>query len=195
MTRRRATRSTKSSAACATLSSRSRTRTDEALPQTSVNLPFAFVEPPGEPEPALPCRYGGGDFVIVGGDATVLSVFAAAACSIDLREHSRFELRPGDFYDLRDLVREVRSRPDLPRIASRRPISDLPPSRVRCGELRAPRISARSQVRAGRFEAAEPSVPSESEVALGRAALREMGPPIFAETEAGSWVLGPGVRR
>ena len=37
--------------------------------------------------------------------------------------------------------------------------------------------------------------PSAEEVAAGREALREMGPMLFGETEAGSWVLGPGVRR
>ena len=84
------------------------------------------------------------------------SVLAAAACGVDLREHSRFELRPGEFYDLAELVRDVDS---------------------------------------GRFQAAEPQWYSEEEILRGRAALRELGPRIFAETEAGSWVLGPGVKR
>ena len=50
--------------------------------------------------------YGGGDFIIIPGDSTVLSVFAAAACGVDLREHARFELRPGEFYDLRELQKQ-----------------------------------------------------------------------------------------
>ena len=98
----------------------------------------------------------GGDFIIVGGDAAVLSIFAAAACAVDLREHGRFELRPGAFYDLRELVQSWRE---------------------------------------GRFVAMEPETPSEEDVARGRAALRDLGPRVFSETEAGSWVLGEGVRR
>ena len=47
---------------------------------------------------------GGGDYVIIGGSWEVLSVFAAAACGADLREHYRFELPPGGFYDLREVV-------------------------------------------------------------------------------------------
>ena len=47
-------------------------------------------------------------FIIVGGDATVLSVFAAKACRVDLRQHSRFILRPGEFFDLRELQRQVK---------------------------------------------------------------------------------------
>ena len=50
-------------------------------------------------------------------------------------------------------------------------------------------------VDSGRFQAAEPWGPSEAQIAIGRAALREMGPAIFGETDAGSWVLGPGVKR
>ena len=45
--------------------------------------------------------YSGGDFVIVAGDATVLSVFAAAACKCELTEHAQFTLRPGEFFDVR----------------------------------------------------------------------------------------------
>ena len=50
--------------------------------------------------------YSGGDFVIVGGDLTVLSVFAAAACKCELTEHAQFTLRPGGFFELPELVRE-----------------------------------------------------------------------------------------
>ena len=42
-------------------------------------------------------------------DATVLSVFAAAACGADLREHARFQLQPGEFFDLAELQRQVRA--------------------------------------------------------------------------------------
>lgn len=52
--------------------------------------------------------YSGTDVVIVGGDSTVLSAFAAAACGVDLGEHGRFELRPGEFHDLRELQAAVR---------------------------------------------------------------------------------------
>ena len=45
-------------------------------------------------------------------------------------------------------------------------------------------------VREGRFVATETSEPSAEEVERGRDALRELGPKIFGETEAGSWVLG-----
>jgi hypothetical protein len=38
--------------------------------------------------------------VIIAGDATPLSVFAAAACGLDLREHARFTLGPGEWFDL-----------------------------------------------------------------------------------------------
>ena len=100
--------------------------------------------------------YGGGDVVIVPGDATVLSVFAAVAAGVDLRDHSRFELRPGTFYDLRALVRDVR---------------------------------------AGTFEPLPLAERTEGEIARGRAAIRDIGPKLFSETEAGSWVLGPGVSR
>lgn len=51
----------------------------------------------------------GATFLIVGGDATVLSVFAAAACQVDPRLHSRFELEPGGFFDLRQLQRDYRA--------------------------------------------------------------------------------------
>ena len=49
------------------------------------------------PHAAVESSYAGEDFIIVGGDWTVLSVFAAAACGVDLREHGRFELRPGEW--------------------------------------------------------------------------------------------------
>ena len=35
-------------------------------------------------------------------------MFAAAACGDELTEHTRYELPPGDFWDLRELQREVR---------------------------------------------------------------------------------------
>ena len=37
--------------------------------------------------------------------------------------------------------------------------------------------------------------PTDADIARGREVLREMGPKMFGETEAGSWVLGEGVRR
>lgn len=37
--------------------------------------------------------------------------------------------------------------------------------------------------------------PTDADIARGREYLREMGPRMFGETEAGSWVLGEGVRR
>lgn len=100
--------------------------------------------------------YGGSDFVIIGGDATVLSVFAAAACSVDLREHGQFELPAGEYYDLRELV---------------------------------------SECAAGSFRGREIPQLSAREVSDGRDVLRDIGPNLFSETAAGSWVLGPGVRR
>ena len=48
---------------------------------------------------------GGGDHHIPG-DSTVLSVFAAAACGVDLREHALQFVRPGEFYDLRELQKQ-----------------------------------------------------------------------------------------
>ena len=86
----------------------------------------------------------------------MLSVLAAAACGVDLREHSRFELASGGFFDLRELTREVQ---------------------------------------AGEFRRREVAKPSDDEIAVGREALRELGPRVFADTDAGSWVLGPGVKR
>jgi broad specificity phosphatase PhoE len=46
-----------------------------------------------------------------------------------------------------------------------------------------------------RFEGLVFPLPSEESIAAGRAAIREMGPRIFSDTSAGSWVLGPGVLR
>ena len=100
--------------------------------------------------------YSGDDFVIIAGDASVLSVLAAAAAGADLREHARFELRPGEFWDLDELVRKYKS---------------------------------------GEFTEREQMALSEEELARGRDALRDIGPKLFSDTEAGSWVLGPGVRR
>lgn len=59
--------------------------------------------------------YSGEDAVIVAGDGTVLSVFAAASCGADLREHARFELPPGDFFDLPQLTREYQEGTFRPR--------------------------------------------------------------------------------
>lgn len=126
---------------------------DDGTPNDSVNDIFSRMR---NTIAKIENSYGGGDFVIVGGDATVLSVFAAAACGVDLREHSRFELRPGDFFDLDEVVRESK---------------------------------------AGRFRAMQQSWPSAEDEAKAREILREMGPRIFSETEAGSWVLGPSMRR
>jgi broad specificity phosphatase PhoE len=127
---------------------------DDGTPSDSVNDVFSRLR---NTIAKIEQTYGSGDFVIVGGDASVLSILAAAACGVDLREHSRFELRPGEFFDLHALRRDVE---------------------------------------AGRFEErAAAAEPSEQEVAAGRAVLRELGPRIFSETEAGAWVLGPGVRR
>jgi len=74
---------------------------DDGTPADSVNEMFSRV---GNTVSKIEQTYGGGDFIVVGGDSTVLSVFAAAACGVDLREHGRFELRPGEFFDLRELV-------------------------------------------------------------------------------------------
>jgi len=52
-------------------------------------------------------KFSGEDVIIIGGDSTVLSVFAAAACGMDLSEHWRFELPPGGFFYLPELVRDV----------------------------------------------------------------------------------------
>jgi broad specificity phosphatase PhoE len=46
-----------------------------------------------------------------------------------------------------------------------------------------------------RFEGLVLPLPSEESITAGRAAIREMGPRIFSDTSAGSWVLGPGVLR
>ena len=126
---------------------------DDGTPSDSVNEIFSRMR---NTISKIERSYGGGDFVIVAGDATVLSVFTAAACGVDLREHSLFELRPGEFYDLNEVVREYK---------------------------------------AGRFQRMERNEPSDEQIAQGRAALRELGPKVFSDTEAGSWVLAPGMRR
>ena len=78
---------------------------DDGTPADSVNEVYSRM---GNTIRKIESTYGAGDFVVVGGDATVLSVFAAAACGADLREHSKFELPPGSWYDLRELVRSYK---------------------------------------------------------------------------------------
>ena len=91
-------------------------------------------------------------------DATVLSVFAAAACGADLRTHNAYTLRQGEFFDLRELVADVRAGRYEPRVGEQAPTT-------------------------------------AAEIAEGRRRIREMGPRMFSDTDAGSWVLGPGARR
>ena len=126
---------------------------DDGTPSDSVNDVFSRLR---NTISKIESTYGGGDFIIVPGDGTVLSVMAAAACSVDLREHARFSLPPGQFWDLRELV---------------------------------------ALWKAGDFVEMEAAVQTDEDTALGRQALRDIGPNLFSETEAGSWVLGPGVRR
>ena len=76
---------------------------DDGTPSDSINEVFSRMR---NTVAKIESVTGGDDFLIVGGDATVLSVFAAAACGVDLREHSRFTLPPGQFWDLRELVRD-----------------------------------------------------------------------------------------
>jgi len=102
--------------------------------------------------------FGGGNFIIIGGDATVLSVFAAAACGVDLRTHNAYTLRQGEFFDLRELCADVRAGRYEPRVGEQAPTT-------------------------------------AAEIEEGRRRLREMGPRMFSDTAAGSWVLGAGVRR
>ena len=52
-----------------------------------------------------------------------------------------------------------------------------------------------SEFNAGTFKPAEDVPLSEESVNAARAALRDLGPRLFGETAAGSWVLGPNVRR
>lgn len=75
---------------------------EDGTPADSVNEIFSRMR---NTVAKIESSFGGGDFVIVGGSSEVLSVFAAAACEADLREHHRFELPPGGFFDLRELVR------------------------------------------------------------------------------------------
>jgi broad specificity phosphatase PhoE len=126
---------------------------DDGTPSDSVNDVFSRMR---NTVTKIEQTYGSGDFIIIPGDATVLSVLACAACGVDLREHDAFMLRPGAFYDLQSVVADYR---------------------------------------AGRFRPMEPLVPTAEDISLGRERLRSMGPNTFATSEAGSWVLGPGVRR
>ena len=127
---------------------------EDGTPSDSINDVFSRLR---NTVAKIEQTYGGGDFLLVAGDSTVLSILAAAACGADLREHARFELPPGEYHDLRELV-----------------------SSYRAGLFRGP---------------PERAPPSADELEEGRAALREIGPNLFSETEAGSWVLGEGVRR
>jgi len=78
---------------------------EDGTPSESVNDVFSRLR---NTIAKIENTYGGGDFVIIPGDGTVLSVLAAAACGVDLREHPRFELPPGAYYDLRELCKEWR---------------------------------------------------------------------------------------
>ena len=129
------------------------TPTDDGTPADSINEVYSRLR---NTITKIENTYGGGDFIIVAGDAAVLSVFAAAACGVDLRQHENFLLRPGEFYDLRELVPAVKE---------------------------------------GRFEPMALRAPTDEEITRGREALRQLGPKVFADTEAGSWVLGEGVLR
>ena len=126
---------------------------DDGTPSDSVNEVFGRMR---NTISKIETTYGAGDFVIIGGDATVLSILAAAACNVDLREHARFWLPPGAFWDLREVQRDWRS---------------------------------------GTFQEMALDEPSAEDVRRGQQALRDIGPRLFSETVAGSWVLGPGVRR
>ena len=126
---------------------------DDGTPSDSVNEVFGRMR---NTISKIETTYGAGDTMIIGGDATVLSILAAAACNVDLREHARFWLPPGAFWDLREVQRDWRS---------------------------------------GTFQEMALDEPSAEDVRRGQQALRDIGPRLFSETEAGSWVLGPGVRR
>lgn len=79
---------------------------EDGTPSDSVNDVFGRMR---NTIAKIETSYGGGDFVIIGGDAAVLSVFAAAACGTDLRDHGRFTLPPGGWYDLRQLVADYKA--------------------------------------------------------------------------------------
>ena len=84
---------------------------------------------------------------------------ASATHRTPLHPHAtpaQFTLRPGEFYDLRELGREFK---------------------------------------AGTFKPMTLDTPTDGDIARGREVLRELGPKMFGETEAGSWVLGEGVNR
>ena len=89
---------------------------DDGTPSDSLNEVFVRLR---NTVAKVETSYSGDDVVIIGGDATVLSVLAAAACAVDLKEHARFTLPPGGFFDLRELVAEVR--------AGRYRAADVPP--------------------------------------------------------------------
>lgn len=79
---------------------------DDGTPSDSVNDVFSRLR---NTVAKIETSYLGDDVIIVGGDGTVLSIFAAAACGVNLREHSRFVLRAGEFWDLRELAKEVQA--------------------------------------------------------------------------------------
>ena len=76
---------------------------DDGTPSDSVNDVFSRLR---NTIAKIENTYGAGDFVIIPGDGTVLSVFTAATCGVDLREHHRFEQPPGAYADLREVCRE-----------------------------------------------------------------------------------------
>ena len=117
---------------------------EDGTPNDSVNEVFSRLR---NTIAKIEQTYGSGDFLIIGGDDSVLSIFAAAACGADLRDHSRFSLGPGEFWDLRELVQDCK---------------------------------------AGRFQERAVSWPSEDAVKRARAALKDYGPRLFSDTEAGS---------
>ena len=88
---------------------------DDGTPSDSINEVFSRVR---NTVAKIEQTYGSGDFVLIAGDGDVLSILAAAACGVDLREHSRFELRPGEFVDLRELQADVRAGRFTPREAA-----------------------------------------------------------------------------
>lgn len=79
---------------------------DEGAPTDSLNDVFCRMR-----NTILKCEnsYAGADIVIIGGDSSVLSVFAAAACEVDLQDHFHFELPQGGFYYLPEIQRDVKA--------------------------------------------------------------------------------------
>ena len=115
--------------------------TDDGTPADSVNEVYSRLR---NTISKIENTYGGGDFVIIGGDATVLSVFAAAACGVDLREHSRFELPPGDYWDLRELVRDWKAGTFEPKVVSLPSEMEARQGRAALNDMGASRLFAES---------------------------------------------------